>query len=505
MKQMTRPASAAWLAGALMLAASTGQAAVFQVTSIADGGPGSLRQAMLDANAAPGMDAIHFAIPGNGPHSIQPTSSLPGITSPVVIDGYTQPGASRNNGANGSNANILIEIRGTGMASPSAFNLLNGSTGTTLSGLAINRFGTGVNITLNATNCAIAGNFIGTDTTGTTGFPGQQAIGLSVTANGCRIGGPLIGDRNIVSSMNQEGIYVNASNVTVQGNLVGVDRSMFATVGNLGCGIAIGSTNPGANLATNVRVGGRNEGADLPRNVIGGNRLCGVDVRAGSQHVIEGNNIGITSFSLSPIPNGGPGVRMTGGTAVFIGHLNALHGNVIAYNDGPGILLSGPADNATGPQQVTLIGNTFRDNVGMSIDLAVDGAQGPTPSDLLDADAGPNTLQNHPILTEVIQDGVEMRVVGRIHTTPGISIDIDLYHASRCGAHRRGEADSHLVFRSVQTDGNGDATFEMPAVPSLTQGYLAATASQSSGLVTSEFSPCLRIDDRIFANGFQSP
>ncbi len=40
-------------------------------------------------------DEIHFNIAGPGPHTIRPTSELPTITDPVMIDGYTQPGVSR--------------------------------------------------------------------------------------------------------------------------------------------------------------------------------------------------------------------------------------------------------------------------------------------------------------------------------------------------------------------------------------------------------------------------
>jgi hypothetical protein len=41
----------------------------FTVTTTADAGPGSLRRAMLDANALAGADQIVFAIPGAGrPH-----------------------------------------------------------------------------------------------------------------------------------------------------------------------------------------------------------------------------------------------------------------------------------------------------------------------------------------------------------------------------------------------------------------------------------------------------
>lgn len=75
--------------------ASNLSAATFTVTTTADSGPGSLRQAILDSNANGDgdSDTIAFAIPGTGPHVITPTSGLPGIlTRNITIDGYTQPG-----------------------------------------------------------------------------------------------------------------------------------------------------------------------------------------------------------------------------------------------------------------------------------------------------------------------------------------------------------------------------------------------------------------------------
>ncbi|HEY4760201.1 MAG TPA: DUF4347 domain-containing protein, partial [Thermoguttaceae bacterium] len=68
----------------------------YVVTTTADSGAGSLRQAISDANANAGLDSITFNIAGAGVHTISPTSALPTITSPVAIDGYTQPGASAN-------------------------------------------------------------------------------------------------------------------------------------------------------------------------------------------------------------------------------------------------------------------------------------------------------------------------------------------------------------------------------------------------------------------------
>src|SRR5438445_13879696 len=52
----------------------------FTVINTNDSGAGSLRQALLQANAQTGSDTIKFTIPGGGVHTITPTSGLPIIT-----------------------------------------------------------------------------------------------------------------------------------------------------------------------------------------------------------------------------------------------------------------------------------------------------------------------------------------------------------------------------------------------------------------------------------------
>jgi hypothetical protein len=66
--------------------------AVFTVTSPADAGPGSLRQAILDANAAPSADVIRFdpALIATGPATVSLLTSLPEFTDDVTVAG---PGA----------------------------------------------------------------------------------------------------------------------------------------------------------------------------------------------------------------------------------------------------------------------------------------------------------------------------------------------------------------------------------------------------------------------------
>src|SRR5690242_1745573 len=115
--------------------------ATFTVTSLADSGAGSLRQAVLDANAATGAtNTIRFALPGTGLHTITPQTPLPFITNPVVIDGYTQPGSSANTLTVGDNAVLTVELNGA-LAGSTADGLTLTAGGSTVRGLVINGFG----------------------------------------------------------------------------------------------------------------------------------------------------------------------------------------------------------------------------------------------------------------------------------------------------------------------------------------------------------------------------
>ena len=64
----------------------------FTVTNTNNSGAGSLRQAILYANATAGADLISFNVGGGGVQTISPTSILPQVIDPVTIDGTTQPG-----------------------------------------------------------------------------------------------------------------------------------------------------------------------------------------------------------------------------------------------------------------------------------------------------------------------------------------------------------------------------------------------------------------------------
>jgi hypothetical protein len=480
----------------------TGHAATFAVTTTADSGTGSLRQALLDANAAAGLDNIHFAIPGAGPHQILPASDLPGIRSPVVIDGYTQPGASVNTAVVGSNAQIRIVIIGPGDFSIQSLALLAGSTGSTIRGLAINGFGGSQIFTGGTTagsDCVITGNFIGTDATGEVVYPSAPGTrtGISVGAQGCRIGGPARADRNLVSGNSGSGIYVSGAGAIVQGNLVGTDKDGARAMGN-SCGISVDGG------AIGVTIGGVNDGVLTPRNVVSGNTRCGIELRSGSAHVIEGNLIGLTAFPIATIPNLGPGVLVGAARNVRIGFgIPGEVSNGIFGNAGPGVLITGPASGDP-PQGIAVFGNAIHGNDGLAIDLAIGTAEGVTPNDPLDVDTGPNALQNFPELTGVTTTPTQTIVHGRLSAEANRSYFIDVYTAPSCHGSGYSGGSSYLNYVVATTDASGNAMFDVAVDGTLPDGFASATATPTTGdASTSEMSRCLRLGDVIFEDGFE--
>src|ERR1044071_2859000 len=129
-------------------------AATFTVTNVNDSGPGSLRQAILDANSNDGTDMINFHI-GTGARTISPLSPLPSIVGRVTIDGTTQPGYP---------GTPIIEIEGSQAGTASGLIIFAGFS--TIRGLVINRFsGDGISMADGSGN-TIENNYIGVDVTG---------------------------------------------------------------------------------------------------------------------------------------------------------------------------------------------------------------------------------------------------------------------------------------------------------------------------------------------------
>ena len=170
----------------VLLGAPTQAATTITVTNTNDSGPGSLRQAMLDTNASLGLDTIAFDIPaasdpgcnaGTGVCTIRPLSALPFITDPVIIDGYTQPGAIPNSNGPGLGLNTILKIELDGASAGADADGLSIHAGaSTVRGLVINRFSrAGIELEGSGGNF-IHGNFIGTDVAGFADLGNEQGL-----------------------------------------------------------------------------------------------------------------------------------------------------------------------------------------------------------------------------------------------------------------------------------------------------------------------------------------
>jgi len=312
----------------------------FTVTNTNTIGPGSLRQAILDANANPGADTIVFNIPGAGVHTIMLAFFLPTITDPVTIDGTTQPGFA---------GSPIIELNGANAGPTNGINITAGSS--TVRGLVINRFmginpssGNGIFLDKNGGN-VIEGNFIGTDVTGTQAL-GNTWAGVQLTGGSAnnKIGGTAASARNVISG-NNYGVWftsTNSSGNLVQGNFIGTDVSGTAALGNHFAGVDI--------RADDNTIGGTTAGAG---NVISGNDQDGVLIEGGaSKNLVEGNFIGTDVTGTKPLGNNSNGVHILhgsssdniiGGPTPAIGMTGA--GNVISSNGRNGVAIEKGAPN----------------------------------------------------------------------------------------------------------------------------------------------------------------
>jgi CSLREA domain-containing protein len=435
-------------------------AAVFTVISAGDTDDGrcdasacTLRDAIKAANASSGADTIQFRI-GSGPVAIRPATSLPAITDTVTLDGTTQPGFS---GA------PLIVLDGANSVSTG---LSLSASNSLIVALVVCQF-TGDGIQIFGNGNQVRGSYIGTDPSGSVAKPnGQRGVFVSGGSNNT-IGGENPGDGNVVSGNQGDGVRITGgSGNLVRGNRIGTDVAGSHAVGNGASGVAIEGS-------MNNQVGCTTASA---RNVISGNAIGVTVTGSGSTgNLIGANYIGTDASGVSDLGNSGDGVVFaSGASSNLVGGTGSESPNRIAFNRGNGISAQPGAGSGN-----TFRGNSLFSNRGIGIDLNADG---PTRNDPGDSDAGPNGLQNYPVLLSLGAAIGSTSVTGTLNSTPGGAYTLEFFAS--------GTGDSlSLGTTMVTTDSAGNAFFSttLPA-PVLATDLVTATATDSSGS-TSELSP----------------
>ena len=475
------------LAGLVCLVRGGLAADTFTVTTTADSGAGSLREALTSAqNCSGGPHTIAFDVPAglltNGVAVFTPASALPAITcAGTTIDGTTQT-------ANQGNTNdVLLGTGGTvgtgpdavvGTGDEAALPQLNGpevqiqggggispglavtADDVTVRGVAIYGFGSGNttgNIVIgNVANTLIEGNVIG-------------AAATAFTSTGVPFG-------NNITSVSDPGV---GSGTTVRNNLIGFSGATGI--------LALG---PNALIEENeLRQNGAGEVEDaigalatpftIRRNLIFGSSGMGIDAGGPGGIVITENTIEGNGFG-SVTERSGVYVSSPGGTTVSL--------NVVAGNANAGIV---PA-----AALVRITKNSIHDNGTIGIDLQVGGSRngnGVDPNDVGDGDPGTNDLQNFPIVSIVEHlgpQGGSTRVVGALNSAASTTYDLEFFANGSCLDFPRDflEGETFIGTTQVTTDGSGNATFDMTFPVSTPAGTrISATATDPAGN-TSEFS-----------------
>jgi hypothetical protein len=514
------PVRPAVLLLALALLAATLAAATFTVTNTADAGAGSLRQAILDANANAGLDTIAFAIPGSGVQTIAVSSSLAVIDDPVILDATTQPGYSgqplveldmvdspgyalrisaggstvRGLVIHGGGSQIQLVTNGgnvieacyigtdaTGTIDPGGIGsngiFMQSSDGNTIGGAAassrnlISSQTNGISV-VTSDNTVIQNNYIGTDITGTAPLPNTSANISISNSTGTLVGG--VGAGNLLSA-GATGVSVNGSDdTTILGNLIGTDASGTAALGN--------NFNIDASNSDGLVIGGPGDGEG---NIVSGGNI-GIFLNNGVVNAtIQGNLVGTDVTGLLPIPNAFNVLLNTAQTTdILIGGIAAGEGNVIAFGSNT---VNGGIWNFG--QRIRIRGNSMHDNGGLAIDNTPTGQN---VNDAGDPDTGGNALQNFPVIRSVqlLAPGSGTRIQGTLRSAPSTTYDLDFYEDPGCTNFPREfvEGRTYVGSGQVTTDAAGVGAFDVTIATSVApDARISATAIDSEGN-TSELS-----------------
>lgn len=314
------------------------------VTNTNDSGAGSLRQAILDANAAPGADVIAFSIPGAGPHAIAPASALPAITGPVTIDGFSQSGSSANSAGPGLPTNAVYKVLLNGGSAGAADGLVIAAGSSLVKGLVINGFSqAAIRLEVAGSN-AIWGNYIGTNVDGTAAVPNGGGI-VVVGSGGNLIGGTTADKRNVIAGNSSSGLDIDGADNIVQGNYIGTNAAgTTATANGAGATIRGGLRNSigGADSDDGII-----DGIVLARNIIAGNLSTGISISgAAAETRVKGNYVGLSATGADV--GNVTGVAISSSSSNVIGGTEAGAGNVVSGNDFEGIEIVALTGDATG-------------------------------------------------------------------------------------------------------------------------------------------------------------
>ncbi len=342
------------------------------VNTLADDGPGSLRQAITDINSNATADTISFN--GLGAGTIALKTALPTLTNPagtffsfgvgttaITLDGAAAGLADGLTIAANVN-NVTLNVPSLTLRNfNTALKFLGSSTSSLVSGLTISNNLNGIVLE--------GGTFTGTEiATNTISLNSQNGILATSGVTGLTIGGTTAGDANTISLNGnglffQPGTYTNtvvAGNTITNNNTNGVRVSQGSYSGTVLQGNTIASNGgygvqlaPAGQSITGLTIGGTTAGQG---NTIASNAADGIGVFGGTytSTAVQGNTIQYNQNSgvnINPLAGGGAFSGLTLGGPASAG------GNTINANGLDGVLVNGGTYTGTAVQGNTINGN----------------------------------------------------------------------------------------------------------------------------------------------------
>jgi titin len=318
-------------------------------------GNAAIGVAVQDApnNVIGGTDAAgRNVISVNGPAGVS-VSGILGLSTGNVVEGnYIGTNKDGTAALGGQDYGVWLEASSNtfGGTSAGAGNLLSGNG---FAGLVLDDYGGPTN------GNTVQGNFIGTDRSGTTALGnGQYGVYVFGACSGNLIGGNTAAARNVISGNNADGVYLEGSGATqnrIAGNFIGTDRTGTQPLGNGGAGVTllnapgniVGGTGPEEHnvISANGRIGVFLQGDGTTNNLVLNNRI-GTDVTGtaplgnGSEgvYIHLGASANMIGQANTIAFNGDDGVLADSGIG------NGILGNSIVHNGNLGIELTGSAN-----------------------------------------------------------------------------------------------------------------------------------------------------------------
>ena len=486
-------------------------ATTLTVTSTADAGLGTLRQALLDANLSPSFNRIVFDIGSTcGPKVINIMSPLPAINTALHIDGYTQTGAARNTRSIGNDGQICVVLQqGNGSTAVSGLVIASSADpeiALQIEGLGFSNFLVSA-ISLAAGNGhSVLGSQFGGVIDAVNLLPSGYGVTVVSNAIGVQIGGPEPGDRNtfgeaVAAAINLTGSFGEfASQALVQNNYIGLAPNGSTALPN-DRGIVIYGDNH-----------------EVRDNVISSNDGVGILIDGSDAHdnLIRNNLIGLIDGRCTADcerGNGSHGIHVSDGAT-----RNTIRENTIAHSGGDGVAVTSASGNP-------VFANSMFNNAGEGIDLGDDSLTF-NDNDSSAAPSGAGNLdQNYPQLTTAVGTEALGSVSGTLSSV-NAWYRLDFYGVSTCPGFLQFNAGAdrlythHVQITNASGGNDGSATFSDLAIARVGVGnyfatprYIVATATRMTGNPlaggkprhTSEFGPCRLyvLSNLLFSNSFE--